>query len=251
MAFKRLVGVVTIQNGFVVKSNQYESFYPGGSLRSSLENLDRWGADEIIILDISRGNKINSSTVKQIKSANISTPLVYGGGIRELSDIKLLLDAGCDRFVVENIMLNNNPVIEEIAHSIGEQALIGSIPIKFKDERLFIANLINKKLDYRPIEDSLDSINRSPVSEFFISATETDGKFGMFPLEIFESIKSLVEIGDLREAGILWFGGIDEKKARRLLEWDMTRAVCFGNINNEREIFITTARKSIRSSLLR
>lgn len=251
MAFKRLVGVITIRNGIVVKSKQYKEFHPGGNLRSSLENLDRWGADEIIILDISRNSHINSSTVKQIKSANISTPLVYGGGIRELNDIKLLLDAGCDRFVVENIMLSNNPVIEEIAHSIGEQALIGSIPIKLKEGRLFLADLANKKLDYKPIEDFLKSINRSPVSEFFISAIETDGKIGMFPLEVYESIKRLVDLGDLRETGIIWFGGIDDDKSRKLLEWDKTRAVCFGNINNEREIFMPTARKKIRSSMLR
>ena len=47
MVKKRLIGVVTIRNGLAVQSFSYSSYLPLGNPLCIIQNLDRWGVDEI------------------------------------------------------------------------------------------------------------------------------------------------------------------------------------------------------------
>ena len=49
MLKKRLTAAVTIKNGLVVQSFGYNRYLPIGKPRVVIENLDRWGCDEIFI----------------------------------------------------------------------------------------------------------------------------------------------------------------------------------------------------------
>ena len=51
---KRLIGIITVLNGWAVQSFGYKKYLPIGRPHIIAENLDRWGADEIIILSIDR-----------------------------------------------------------------------------------------------------------------------------------------------------------------------------------------------------
>ena len=81
MAFKRLIAFVPIQNGQVVMSYGYLRHKPAGSLGTVLQNLDRWGIDEIAVVDISRGrNRPDFSILEQIRVSAVRTPIAFGGG---------------------------------------------------------------------------------------------------------------------------------------------------------------------------
>ena len=127
MAFKRLVASVFVKDGLVVKSYGYKKWKPCGNLITTLRNLDRWQVDEILLLDISRQSNLDDQILQQIKDSKISTPRIYGGGIRILEDVYKLMDVGCDRLVLETLVLNNSPVVEEISKHFGKQALIASL----------------------------------------------------------------------------------------------------------------------------
>jgi imidazole glycerol phosphate synthase subunit HisF len=104
MAYKRLVGVLAVRDGQVVKSYGYDFWRPAGRLCTALKNLDRWQVDEILVLDISRRDRVNDDVIREIRTARISTPLAYGGGIRKSEDVNPLLTAGCERFVLETML---------------------------------------------------------------------------------------------------------------------------------------------------
>ena len=52
MLKKRLIGVITVKDNKAVQSISYKNYLPIGSPKLVAENLDRWGADEIICLSI-------------------------------------------------------------------------------------------------------------------------------------------------------------------------------------------------------
>ena len=54
MIKKRLIGVVTIRNGIAVQSFSYKKYLPIGNPLCVIQNLDRWGVDEILIQVIDR-----------------------------------------------------------------------------------------------------------------------------------------------------------------------------------------------------
>ena len=49
MIKKRLIGVVTVKDGMAVQSFGYKKYLPLGNPKILIKNLNRWGADEILI----------------------------------------------------------------------------------------------------------------------------------------------------------------------------------------------------------
>ena len=54
MLKKRLIGIVLVKDGWAVQSFGYRRCLPLGKPECLVENLDRWGADEIFVLNIDR-----------------------------------------------------------------------------------------------------------------------------------------------------------------------------------------------------
>ena len=52
MIKKRISASVIVKSNRVVQSISYRKYLPIGSIEPVVENLDRWGVDEIIIFDI-------------------------------------------------------------------------------------------------------------------------------------------------------------------------------------------------------
>jgi imidazole glycerol-phosphate synthase subunit HisF len=130
MASKRLIATLTVRDGRLVKSYGYASTRPAGDLRTALRTLDRWSADEILVLDISRRPSLDPVVLDAIARAEISTPLAYGGGIRSPEDLLRLMELGCDRFVVESLLFAASPVLDQLCDLAGRQALIGCVPLR-------------------------------------------------------------------------------------------------------------------------
>ena len=57
----RIIGVLNILNGNVVQSFNFDKYLPIGKPEISLNYLDQWGIDEIILLDINKKNNKNSA----------------------------------------------------------------------------------------------------------------------------------------------------------------------------------------------
>ena len=58
MLKKRLIGVITVLDGWAVQSFGYKKYLPLGKPKILAKNLDNWGADEILIQSINRTRKI-------------------------------------------------------------------------------------------------------------------------------------------------------------------------------------------------
>ena len=152
MAFKRLIAIVPVQNGQVVMSYGYTRHKPAGGLGSVLRNLDRWGVDEIVVMDISHGLEApDFLLIEQIRRAAIRTPVAFGGGIRSAEHAVAAVAQGCDRVVVETLMWQAPGEVARISDAIGQQAVIGAVPVVYNDQGVFAAPLeIGRKLSTLP-----------------------------------------------------------------------------------------------------
>jgi cyclase len=228
----------------VVKSYGYGFWRPAGDLVTVLEYLDAWSVDEIVVLDISRVGTLNEEVLSGLYEAKISTPLVYGGGIRTLEDVRRLLDSGCDRFVLETLLWSAPKVVRQIADVVGDQALIASLPARvLENGELSLQRVDSSTNELVPIgmalTDFVDTVASLPVSEIMLIDADNEGNYGKFMLtEHAQAFAGLAK-------GIIWFGGIADHQALELLQLDETVAIAFGNINYERELFIHHLRAQI------
>ena len=124
----RLSGFVTIKDDWVVQSFGFKNYLPIGKPEIVVENLSRWGADEIFVNCIDSSKKFtgpNVDILKRIYKRNINTPIVYSGGIRNLIDAKKIINEGADRIVINNTAFFKDPdYFHSISSFLGSQALI-------------------------------------------------------------------------------------------------------------------------------
>src|SRR5882672_6452564 len=122
MLKKRLVGVITVRDGWAVQSFGYRRYLPLGHPQFLAQNLDRWGADEILVLCIDRSRRC-------LGSLGLSTPLTYGGGIRTAADAAAVIQAGAERVCVDAVLRAAPGIVGEISALVGAQAVIGVLPL--------------------------------------------------------------------------------------------------------------------------
>jgi cyclase len=125
MLRKRLITVLTFNNGVLFRTKVFVPDY-----RYTLNFVDAWSVDEIIVLDITRdkeGNRENFYDVVDEFTNKCFVPLAAGGGVRTLDDFKTLLRIGADKVIINTEAVRRPDFITEAAKLYGSQCVIVSI----------------------------------------------------------------------------------------------------------------------------
>ena len=228
MLKKRVIGVITVLDGLAVQSFGYRRHLPLGKPEFLAENLDRWGADEILILAIDRTRRAlgpDFDLIKRLGDLGLTTPIIYGGGIRCLEDAVNTIKLGADRISIDNAIHANIDVLEVISKTLGTQALIGALPICRSGDKLL-------HLDHvKGISQNLDSLKLEQATEAYISELllldwKNEGGQDSFNEE-------LVGLFAKTNVPIIAFGGISSpKKVKSVLKNEHISAVAIGNSLN-------------------
>lgn len=205
MINKRLVGVVTVRQGWAVQSFGYRRYLPLGKPEVLVENLDRWGADEILLQCIDRSRSElgpDMALLEKIGARGLSTPLIYAGGVRHAQDAVDVVQAAADRVVVDALIRADLDEIAKAGAQLGNQAMIGSVPLS--DEGW---------LDYRsgqsepPSGALLEAFNSGLLSEALLIDWKHEGMpdafdmrlldmlDGHFPLIVFGGLSTPAQLG--------------------------------------------------------
>ena len=86
MLKKRLIGSINIKNGWAVQSFNFQKYLPIGKPKYSLDFLDKWGVDEIVVHDISAtpNNSLPRFSLLNEITKKASIPVTYGGGLNSV-----------------------------------------------------------------------------------------------------------------------------------------------------------------------
>ena len=246
MLKKRLIGVVVVKNGWAVQSFGYNRYLPLGKPDCVVENLDRWGADEILVLSIDRsinGLAPDFSLIEKLSSLSLETPLIYGGGIRSASDGIKVVQLGADRVCVDSLLHDNLSIVHQLAQELGQQAIIGVMPVS-------CSNNIIEWLDYRkkiPLlltEQHLDNCSKV-ISELLVVDWANEGNHNGFDIKIINNFYST-------SIPLIPFGGLSEGKViDDLLSYKNISAVAVGNFLNYKEHSIQTYKKEHHEEYIR
>lgn len=247
MIKKRLIGVVTVKNGWAVQSFGYRRYLPLGKPECIVENLDRWGADEIWVQVIDRSTvnlEPDFNLLKRLAALGLGTPLIYAGGISSVSDAVKVIQLGADRIVVDALLHDNLLLVRDISERLGAQALIGSLPLSWQNQKLMW-------LDYRAqvsqkISDELIAlIQMGAISEMVISDWQHEGCAGQFE-------QKLIETFPLNNIPLIAFGGLSQPdQMMQLLRMPNVVAVAVGNFLSYREHAIQKYKEELISMSLR
>lgn len=129
---KRLIPCLDVDAGRVVKGVRFVGIRDAGDPVLAAIRYDEEGADEIAFLDITATYENRRTLIKVVEQVakKIFIPLLVGGGIRQLSDVRDLLNAGADRVSINSAAIKNPDLIGDIAAKIGSQCITVAIDAK-------------------------------------------------------------------------------------------------------------------------
>jgi cyclase len=247
MLKKRLIGVVTVKNGWAVQSFGYRRYLPLGTPECLVENFNRWGADEILVQVIDRSVTSlgpDFELLERLGALGMETPLIYAGGIRSVTDAVKLVQSGADRIVVDTLLHEDLWSIRGISEQLGAQAIIASLPLSWNGNGLEWFDYRSRTSTSIP-EEVLSLIRQGIVSEVLIADWRHDGMQGGFE-------QKLVDEFPLKDALIIAFGGLSEQEQMRaLLRLRSVTAAAVGNFLSYREHAIQNYKAALTGMPLR
>lgn len=241
MLKKRLVGVVTVRQGMAVQAFSYRRYLPLGKAEVVIENLDRWGVDEILIHCIDRSNTgmgPDVNLLERIGNLGLSTPLIYGGGIRNAEDAVRAINLGADRITVGTMLWEAPDRLEGISQTLGTQALIANLPVCVQNGNLILCDYRNRS-KISLTESTLHQMPLKWVSEVMLSDYKHEGLRNSFDGKI-------PRLFSLRDKPLLLFGGLSEPaQFREFFSLTNVVAVGVGNWLNYKEHAVQSIRQQL------
>ena len=132
MLTKRIIPCLDVDAGRVVKGVSFVNLRDAGDPSELAAFYDREGADELVFLDItasSDAREIMVEVVKQV-SQEVFIPLTVGGGIRNVADVRRMLEAGADKVSINSAAIQDPRVVAEASEHFGSQCIVVAIDAK-------------------------------------------------------------------------------------------------------------------------
>ena len=129
---KRIIPCLDVDNGRVVKGVKFVEIRDAGDPVENARRYNQEGADELTFLDItaSSDNRETMAPVVEAVAAEVFIPLTVGGGIREIADIRRMLNAGADKVSINTAAIINPEFVKQAADKFGSQCIVVAVDAK-------------------------------------------------------------------------------------------------------------------------
>ena len=118
--------------GRVVKGVSFVELRDAGDPVEIARRYDEQGADELTFLDITASSDDRSIIFHIIEKVaeQVFIPLTVGGGVREVQDVRNLLNAGADKVSINTSAVVNPQLVADAAARYGSQCIVVAIDAK-------------------------------------------------------------------------------------------------------------------------
>ncbi len=134
MLSKRIIPCLDVKDGRVVKGINFVNLRDAGDPVEVAQRYNDEGADELTFLDITASHERRKIMlhVVQRTAETVFMPLTVGGGVREIQDIRDLLNAGADKVSINTAAVDRPEFVKEAAERFGAQCTVVAIDAKRK-----------------------------------------------------------------------------------------------------------------------
>ena len=238
MKKKRLIPVLLLKNGWLVKSKRFSRYQNLGNPSTAVKRLSEWDSDELIFLDIStddvydirrddQGYANPQSFLEIIDDVAKVTfmPVTIGGKIRSLVDIEKRLVLGADKVSINSIAVVDKTFIKQAAQEFGSQCIVVSIDVKNVEGKYTIFSDGGKTpVQYNVIEWST-IVEDLGAGEILLNSIDRDGMGNGYDMALLKLVSENVNIP------VIACGGVgDWRHFGEALEGTAVDAVAAANI---------------------
>jgi cyclase len=216
MLKKRLIPVLLLQNGLLVRSEVFKIHQIIGNPIHEVERFNQWSVDELVYLDISQegaydlrrqDHKVRGLSdplaILEAVSKACFMPLTWGGRIRSLSDMQDRFSRGADKITINTAAFQNPGLITEASRSFGSQAVVVSIDVlRHPDRRCeVLVEGGRRATQLDPVAWARD-VEARGAGEILLQSIDRDGTGRGYDLELISAVSSAVRIPVIACGGV-------------------------------------------------
>ena len=129
---KRIIPCLDVDAGRVVKGVKFLDIRDAGDPVNVARGYNEAGADEITFLDITASSDNRDTIVHVVEqvASEVFIPLTVGGGIRQVSDVRRLLNAGADKVGINTAAVTRPELVREASDKVGSQCIVVALDAK-------------------------------------------------------------------------------------------------------------------------
>jgi cyclase len=193
----RVIPVLLMQRGGLVKSVKFKDHKYVGDPINAVRIFNDKEVDELVILDISATSEKRPPDIGRIREivAEAFMPIAYGGGITKMQEIDSLINSGIEKVILNSIAASNISLVREAATVLGSQSVSVSIDVKknwLGKYRVHIENA-SKSIDKDPVQHAQDVVNAG-AGEIILQSVDRDGSFNGYDVELIKMVSKAVNV---------------------------------------------------------
>jgi cyclase len=205
MLKNRIIPCLDVADGRVVKGINFLELRDAGDPVEQAKAYEAQGADELCFLDITATSD-NRGIIYDIISAvaeQCFMPVTVGGGVRELDDIRKLLQAGADKVSINSAAVKRPEFVREAAQKFGNQCIVVAIDSKWNEagEAEIFTHGGRNATGIKTIEWA-KKMQEFGAGEILLTSMDRDGTKDGFDLRLTKAVVDAVTIPVIASGGV-------------------------------------------------
>ncbi len=204
MLNKRIIPCLDIREGRVVKGTKFVNLRDAGDPVEVAKVYDAQAADELVFLDITASFEQRKTFIELVEriAQNIFMPFTVGGGIRDLNDIRDLLNAGADKVSINSAAVKFPELIRDAAEKFGSQCIVVAIDAKAKLDKSWQVYINGGRtpMDLDAVQWARDAAKLG-AGEILLTSMDYDGTKDGYDLCLTKAVSDSVNIPVIASGG--------------------------------------------------
>jgi cyclase len=205
MLAKRIIPCLDVTAGRVVKGVSFVELRDAGDPVEIARRYDEQGADELTFLDITASSDDRGIIFRIIEQVaeQVFIPLTVGGGVREVQDVRNLLNAGADKVSINTSAVVNPQLVADASARYGSQCIVVAIDAKqTAPNKWEVFTHGGRKATGLDVIEWAKKMQLLGAGEILLTSMDKDGQKSGFDLALTRAVTDALEIPVIASGGV-------------------------------------------------
>ncbi|MBU0623093.1 MAG: imidazole glycerol phosphate synthase subunit HisF [Gammaproteobacteria bacterium] len=205
MLAKRIIPCLDVTAGRVVKGVSFVELRDAGDPVEIAKRYDDQGADELTFLDITASSDDRGIIFRIIEQVaeQVFIPLTVGGGVREVGDVRNLLNAGADKVSINTSAVTNPQLVADASARYGSQCIVVAIDAKqVAAGKWEVFTHGGRKATGLDAVEWAKKMQTLGAGEILLTSMDQDGQKKGFDLALTRAVTDALEIPVIASGGV-------------------------------------------------
>ncbi len=201
---KRIIPCLDVTSGRVVKGINFVSLRDAGDPVEIARRYDEQGADELTFLDITASSDDRGLLLRVIEevAAQVFIPLTVGGGVRQVEDVRRLLNSGADKVSINTSAVQSPQLVSDASSHFGSQCIVVAIDAKRQGDRWEVFTHGGRRATGLDAVAWAREMQRRGAGEILLTSMDRDGTREGFDIGLTRAVADAVDIPVIASGGV-------------------------------------------------